>query len=201
MTPVALALSRVIKQYQNSPLFLAYLEALIAPWQNVEDALRQVELITDIDLSEGAQLDVLGDLVGIKRTVPNGALVGLSLVDVIATDEEYRVLIKARSFKNNSKGNPEDIITALKLLFPSALFIFEDIGGMQISVIFFSPVTPFMRALIKNLDLLPRAAGVGLNLYAVDSPLVFGFEGYLSTGTFGEEGLPLIGAPFLEEII
>ena len=200
-TAVELGLTRVAKQFQNSPDFLAYIEALLVPWIELAAALAQVATITDIDLSEGTQLDVLGDLVGILRTVPRGALVGPDLVDVIATDEQYRVLIKARAFKNSSLAHPEDIIESLQLLFPGTTFVFDDLGDMAISVALYGgTLTPFMRSIIVDLDLLPRAAGVKLSVYETTSEFVFGFEGQVQAGTFGEEGNLSIGAPFLEEL-
>jgi hypothetical protein len=53
---IALGLSRVIKQYQNSPNFLTYLKALLAMNNTVEALLQSLYNLPDIDLMTGVNL-------------------------------------------------------------------------------------------------------------------------------------------------
>lgn len=69
------ARKRVATQYTESTRFLLALEKLTNQCQNLEEAFQQVQLITDIDLSQGVNLDVLGDIVGVSRYIPRSVSV------------------------------------------------------------------------------------------------------------------------------
>lgn len=71
-------------------------EALATPSQEVEDTLIQLLTERAVDTAIGAQLDLLGKLVGEKRQG--------------AADEDYRRRVRARISANRSEGTVEDII-------------------------------------------------------------------------------------------
>lgn len=148
--------SRAALQYQESPKFLAYLKALLAAPVELEGVLQKVALQTDIDQAEGMNLDVLGEIVGISRIVPNsipvqffgfqgqpGALVfgeegypgnggrfreetESEFATSVLADPDYRLLLKAKIVKNHSKGTNEDMLKGLSYLFGQ--------GGMAVQV-------------------------------------------------------------------
>jgi hypothetical protein len=66
---IALGNSRVAKQFQESPKFLAFLAAMLAFTQEVEDCLQSMYYLTDVDTMTGANLDVIGRIVGTSRFV------------------------------------------------------------------------------------------------------------------------------------
>jgi hypothetical protein len=68
---VALGLSRVAKQYEESPKFRAFLTALLTLSNQVEETLNALFLLPSIDDMGGVNLDVIGDIVGVSRTVSN----------------------------------------------------------------------------------------------------------------------------------
>lgn len=152
----AIGRSRVALQYQESPKFLAYLKALLTSPGELEDVLQKVALQTDIDTAEGVNLDVIGEIVGISRIVPNsipvqffgfqgqpGALIfgeegypgnggrfrdeaESEFATSVLADPDYRLLLKAKIVKNHSKGTNEDILKGLSYLFGQ--------GGMAVQV-------------------------------------------------------------------
>ncbi len=65
------AQERVTYQYSEATRFLATIAAFSSRTQNIEDALLQVANIPDIDTAVGVNLDVIGDIVGIGRVVPD----------------------------------------------------------------------------------------------------------------------------------
>jgi Protein of unknown function (DUF2612) len=199
MSLVAEGIARVLNQYKNSPKLLATIEALLTPLAEVQDVLSNMLSLADVDTQNGVQLDVIGRLVGIGRTVPNAAVSGLTLVPVLVDDASYRILIKAKAFKNTSKGYPEDINTALSMLWPDVGTIFVNTGDMEITVLFQATVTPYMLALLREIDILPRAAGVGLNVAEItEDGSFFGFDDCPLSDTFGEDDDPTMGSPFAE---
>ncbi len=99
---VQIGLNRMLSQFDNSPklrgLFQAYLENV----QDVEEMFYQLLTERDIYSAIGAQLDVIGLLVGELRRGRD--------------DEEYRQAILNRVVLNTSDGTPPVVLEILKLL-------------------------------------------------------------------------------------
>jgi hypothetical protein len=146
----ALGRSRIATQYTESQKFLAYIRSLLASSAELEAVLQKVAEQADIDLAEGVNLDVIGEIVGISRIIPasvqlaffgfednpaamvfgeNGSLgVGGRFYDEgetylatsVLNDPEYRLLIRAKIVKNHAVGTNEDVIAGLSYLFGSS---------------------------------------------------------------------------------
>lgn len=189
----ALGRSRVALQYTQSPKFLAYLQALLNAPVELEAVLQKVALQTDIDLAEGVNLDVLGEIVGISRIVPNSVVVQFfgfhgqpgaltygeegfpnvggrfreenesEFATSVLADPDYRLLLRAKIVKNHSTGTSEDILQGLSYLFGAAPTAVEDGGGMAVQVAVGRQLTFLEKVLITSLDILPRPAGVRIN--------------------------------------
>ncbi len=187
---VALGLSRVAKQFQNSPKFLAYLTALLQMNETVETLLQSMYELPDIDAMSGVNLDVIGRIVGISRVIPNaielvyfgfdgfadqtvfGELgqdgIGSRLYDLgdpIAEstslgDVEYRLLLKAKIKKNVSHATGEDIENVLSFVFGAPIVNVDDYGGMNIGLSIGQQLTQLEQAILTQIDLLPRPACV-----------------------------------------
>lgn len=69
------ARSRVAMQYTESARFLATLSALASKCHELELVLLSLKEISDIDLSQGVQLDVIGDIVGVTRYIPKSVTI------------------------------------------------------------------------------------------------------------------------------
>jgi hypothetical protein len=152
---LAVGRSRVATQYTESQKFLAFIRALLASSVELEDVLQKVAEQVDIELAEGVNLDVIGEIVGISRIIPasvqlaffgfqdnvaalnfgeEGALgVGARFFDEgepylatsVLNDPEFRLLIRAKIVKNHALGTNEDVIAGMAYLFG---------GGMAIQV-------------------------------------------------------------------
>src|SRR5690242_14038772 len=75
---------------------------LATPFQSIENMLQQLLTERSIDTAVGAQLDVIGRIVGQPRN-------GLD-------DESYRRYCRARIATNNSEGVMENLITVTDLI-------------------------------------------------------------------------------------
>ena len=139
--------SRVATQYTESQKFLAYIRALLDSSAELEAVLQKVAEQPDIDLAEGVNLDVIGEIVGISRIIPasvqlaffgfqdNAAALNFGeegaqgvggrfydegepyLSTSVLNDPEYRMLIRAKIVKNHAVGTNEDVIAGLAYLF------------------------------------------------------------------------------------
>lgn len=96
----------LLSQFQDSPNLKNFLGLFLDVYQGLEADLFDVKEGFDVDTAVGAQLDVLGAIVGIDR---GGR-----------TDSAYRPLVKARILINSSSGLYEEIIQFTKLLVGSA---------------------------------------------------------------------------------
>lgn len=123
--------SRFIEQYKNKPRMEQFLRAFLIEIQALEDALQDVYTQRWLDNATGAQLDVLGKIVG--QYNPD------------LDDDGYRILIRARIAVNRSNGKADEIMDILLLMgqsFPEtpimhwvesypasyALYMMSDIG-------------------------------------------------------------------------
>src|SRR5687768_3990656 len=78
------------------------LAVLATPFQSLESALQQLLTERSIDTAIGAQLDVIGRVVGQKRN-------GMS-------DDDYRRYCRARIATNRANGTVENLITITDLI-------------------------------------------------------------------------------------
>lgn len=93
------------------------IRALLSPANDLEIAMQQVLTLRSVDNARGAQLDVLGRIVGRAR-------------QGIADDEVYRRLVRAQISANKSDGLIEDILTIARLVVndPDATMVLRNEG-------------------------------------------------------------------------
>lgn len=89
------ALADFIQQFKGKEKLAAWLLSYVAEAQELEDTLADVQAISDVDTATGAQLDLIGAIVGEERQG--------------RTDLDYRTAIKVRIRLNLSQGTLEDI--------------------------------------------------------------------------------------------
>lgn len=189
----ALAETRIATQYKRSTKFRAFIAALMARAQELEDVFQKIALWRNIDDAEGVALDVIGDIVGVSRIIDDVILTeyfgfdGFTLAATfgeegdpsvgarfreedetntgssVLADPEYRLLIKAKIVRNHSTGTNDNILAGLSYLFGGVPTGILDSGGMQIDVAIGRPLTNVEVALVSSLDILPRPAGVRIN--------------------------------------
>lgn len=118
LTTVAAGLARLISQFQAKPVLTAELTAFLSRLQELEDVLWQIILGRSVKAltspggvtlapAVGAQLDILGKLVGAPRA-------GLS-------DADYLIALTAQIYVNRSSGLPEDYLYLLRISSPAGL--------------------------------------------------------------------------------
>lgn len=148
----------VIQFFQGKPNFEKILNAYAAQTQELENALFALCTERTVFKAVGAQLDVVGSLVGESR---NGA-----------NDDIYRLRILARIIANASSGTNDDLVRATRLLLeadqgaagtPFQVFTPDESRGQAFVVI--DAVLNSADALCDVLRNI-RAAGVALYLFS-----------------------------------
>lgn len=189
----------------------------------MEKVFDDISLIDDIDTSTGVNLDSIGEIVGISRVLPNSialeffgfsdsAPIGIrfgeegdagigarfreenepATASSTLNDIEYRQLIRAKIIKNHSQGTGEDMLRGLQFIFNDDRIILEDNYDMSYDISVGRPITLAENALL-DLDILPRPAGVKINILQTYVPTnFFGFSDQVGAkgfdiGLFAEE--------------
>ena len=147
------AVAQLPEQWKEKPKTVAFLSALVRPWQGVEDAFWQLLVERTLDAAIGAQLDRLGARVGQSRA---GYL-----------DDDYRRQIRARIVTNRSRGVPRDLIKIARLIIDDvdARMVIQNYGNAALELrVADAAVDPDLADLLLDFLIDGVAAGVRLVL-------------------------------------
>lgn len=210
----------ITSEHADKPKFVATVDLSVKPSLDQQAVVNAFAADFDIDTAIGAQLDVVGQWVGIGRKIkipltgvyfsfniaglgfnqgvwmgPYDPTTGLTSLP----DEAYRILLRAEIALNNWDGTTPVAAAALIPLFPLNHVYLRDNQNMTMTVsIAGPPVSPVAAALLTGGYLALRASTVRFDYYfasASDGP-VFGFNidnayiGGFNEGSWG------ISAPF-----
>lgn len=206
----------ITTQFQDKDIFNRYLRLLKTGLQEALLVCKDLMQKRDIDSATGAQLDIIGDIVGQPRVLIDtdlypffgfqGDLVANSFGtyynnqiggywysyggkiggDVTLNDEQYRLIIKARIIKNNAKGLNEDYIKFGNFVFGTKIS-FEDDHSGKCTVLVGRRMTLFEKAIMAYVF-----DGTDYNFTYHPKPLGVGVgvAEFDATGTLGFLGTP-----------
>lgn len=209
---VAEARTLITEQFKDLPVMDKYLRLILSGILDAQEVLRQLQQQRSIDTAVGAQLDVIGDIVGRPRGLVTAELfnffgfIGAPLADSFGSltdpsvgspwyslgaptgisrppsDEEYRLILKAKIIKNRTQSRPEDVIQAYKFLFSAGKVTIEQIGPANVRIGIGKILSNVERGLLFDLggagSLLPKTIGVGYTYSEFDANRIFATEGY-----------------------
>lgn len=125
------ALNLLIEFFKHGPRNQAFLTAVMAQVQELEQEAWDVYTSFDVDTAVGDQLDIIGTLVGEGR-------------GDYADDDEYRAGIRVRTLVNRSEGKLEELVAIadgiggtsiyVREAYPATIHIeFDTFGGSNLS--------------------------------------------------------------------
>lgn len=105
------------------------------------------------------------------------------------TDDEYRLILKLAASKNISDATCGNIYTVLSTVFSEFGNIYvSDLGEMHLRYSFEFLLSDTMYAILRQTRVVPRPAGVGIEIYEIPSKKIIGFNGQeletFDNGTF-----------------
>lgn len=186
-----LAKSRIITEYRESNL-VDYILGLLTEANNLEEVFQDILRKRYIETAEGAQLDIIGQIVGQSRNIIDGAFAkffgfsanpsgsGFNTVDFwdgsepptvtsFLSDEEYRKYIIAKIYTNHSESTHEDFVKVFKALFGADTKVMTiDAGSAYAQVFLGGTLSAEDELLIKSADvnkILPRPGGVRIEYF------------------------------------
>ena len=215
-------MNRLIEQYQDSPNVLALFESLIHDkYVSLNEITDFLYKRLDIDSMFGIHLDEIGKIVGQPRPKSfEGELGGFRFLEIsnnsdegfsgigrpdvggfwtgietspLMNDTNYRLLLKATIFRNNSGCTIPELKKYAKLVLNSKVNIIN--GHTYIDVVFSTPLSISAKMLIE--DTFKPAAGIRVRFkgFALGER-AFGFVGADNSG-FGGINEPQDGSGFI----
>ena len=109
-----------LEQYKESMTLSVLMQALVSQLQHTEDTFLDLELKRFIPTAFGYTLDLMGSIVGESRNFKN--------------DNDYRTAILIRALINNGGGTPEDIISAIRILYAPRKIEYSEIYPANFSL-------------------------------------------------------------------
>jgi hypothetical protein len=224
---VAEARGLITQQFKGKNVMDRYLRLLLSGVLDAQEVLRQLQQQRSIDTAVGAQLDVIGDIVGRPRGLvtselfdffgfqghplagtfgslndpsvgspwySEGGAVGISRPP---SDEEYRLILKAKIIKNRTMATPEDVISAYKFLFGAGKITITQDGPAGVIIGIGKILSSVERGLLFDLGgagtLLPKTIGVSYYYSEFNSDRVFALEGFPGAMGIGDLDDPSVG--------
>lgn len=191
-----LALERLVSQYKNSTRLKAFISVFTDQNQEIEDAIFDLLNFRDLDTAYGAQVDLLGRVVGAERDTAG----------VTLDDATFIKFIRLKIFRNYTKCETNDIIRIHGFVFDTTnIILTESIASY--CIIIGKALSPFEIAVTSALDsrglrILPKPIGIGVCYGWYDPDDVFSFfddPDPASLG-FGDVNDPGVGGAWAELI-
>lgn len=194
-----------LAQFRDGSRLEALVRALFKPLNGAQDAARQLFEDRWLDTAVGQQLDGIGDIVGLPRTISDVVYIAffgfITQPGVLGfgegrfrrsyervtggsttlLDPEYRRLLYWKIAINNGHGTTPEIIASLKPILDVTQVLVHDRGNAKIAVHVNRLPGPSDPLMINARRWVPKAAGVGLVLTA-STEVPFGF---LEQGFYG----------------
>lgn len=175
------ARSRITEQFKEKPIIDKYIRLLIGEWDEMQVVLQDLQQLRSVDTAVGAQLDVIGDIVGRPRGLVTAELfyyfgfegaplagsyssttdltVGSPYYSLNAptgisrppSDEEYRLILKSKIIKNRTMARPEDVIDAYKFLFSAGAVTIDEYEPAKVRIGIGKILTNVERGLLFDL--------------------------------------------------
>jgi hypothetical protein len=179
-TPSEKAINRLAYQFKNSTTYKLYLEAFLAEQDELALVETQLRELRYLDTAFGAQLDGIGEIVGISR--PTGY-----------TDEQYLFVIKVKILSNSTNMNIENFIELIAFVFgPGIRYRL----AANLSPIFYIEF-PISAEAEFAFNLLPTPLGIDIKyVYAPDPDTTFSFAEDPTGLGYGVSTDPTIGGNY-----
>lgn len=197
--------TRIYSQYADKPKAVKWYNIVPDIADELFNVSEDVRTSYDIDLSVGAQLDVIGRIVVIDRSFESQVTYEVDTqfggsndqsqfggidsqfestgtpISNEVSDAIFRVLLKAKIAKNNSDSTLDGIVHALSYITNSSPIQVIDNENMTFSVSFGTSLNDIERFVFDTFDIMPRPQGVKFLGY-VDEDNITQFGGSFGWG-------------------
>lgn len=220
---LAVARSRVTQQFMldadgTGPIvFDKYLQLLLGGKIELQEVFRQLMQERSLDTATGAQLDIIGDIVGQPRELIDTALLtffafvgypdaqsygdlnnsslGGPYYDInnplagntLLTDEQYRLFIKAKIIKNNTNATPNQLLEFINFVFGSDHNQLIEEGDASYTLLIGKQLNSFETVLLTYVS---YSSGYPSRFVPKPIGVRVNYGTYISTEAFAFQGVP-----------
>lgn len=172
------ARERYTEQFKDKEVFDKYVQLLLAENIELQEVYRQLMQERSIDTAVGAQLDLIGEIVGQPRELIDTALLEYFAFDgypdaqsygdlndtsvggfyyslgdplvgnTLLNDEQYRLFIKAKIIKNNTNVTPNQMLKFISFVFGVNVNNIVAEGQAEFTLLIGKELNSFERALL-----------------------------------------------------
>jgi hypothetical protein len=172
----------VTSEHADKPNFISWLTAHISIIDDLSSMLDVFSAAFDLDTATGSQLDILGEVIGVARTVPwqpTGS------VSPVMDDDHFRLALKARIAINQWDGTITQIFDIWYNLLPNIYLVLHDNQDMTMSSLIIGMTDSLDQDLVAHGYIVPKPESVHVNT-AFPSTKVFALG--LDNDVFGGLG-------------
>lgn len=159
-------------QYRQAPNLAAFTALLMQPIADANICLATFVPSFDIDYAVGQQLDALGAIQNISRTLP---FQPSNNVSAVLDDATYRLLIQATIASNQWDGRLDSLQGIWQSLFDGGTIAVIDNMNMSATIILSGMFSSLIIDLIEHGFIVPRPQAVLYN-YVTDGAPFLGFD-------------------------
>ena len=216
---LAIARTRTTQQFtlESAPVFDKYLQLLISGFQEAQEIFNDLMKLRSVDTATGAQLDIIGNIVGQDRELiaadlydffgMQGALNAYPMGDLsdptvggyffsygtdmggnVALDDDlYRLFIKSKIYKNSTSSTPEEFIQAIKMILSVDQIALVETGNANAHVYIGKQLSNFEKILLTYIS---NSTGYPARLIPKTVGVGLSFGEFVSEGYFGFNDSP-----------
>lgn len=164
----------ITSQHADKPNFAAFVQLVVSGLVDNQNICAQIAAGWDVDTATGAQLDVIGQLVGFGRYIYVPTLGTVTLADA-----DYRTLLLAKIAANFWDGTMASLQTILAQIFPGTGITLKAVDHQDMTMDIYvvgGTLTATQLALLKGDLLVPRPEGVKINGIVESPNPIFGLS-------------------------
>jgi hypothetical protein len=157
-------LDNITSEHRDKPKFISWLSAHLDVIDGAYLMAKSLDINFDLDYAIGNQLDILGQVVGRKRTLPFQPMNGFSPT---LPDEYYRLVLKTKIAMNNWDGTVPQMYEIWDNIFGNDGDLdlqLQDNQDMSFNAYITGYVDLIQQELIQHGYIMPKPEGVRINL-------------------------------------
>lgn len=202
------SLQLIENQLRESPNYIEVIRLLAEDFDEASDIYDYIAKNINVLNARGVWLDLIGDIVGVSRVFekeiqpvffgfddqPNTTGFGQArfrelddktTASSVLNDDDYRVVIIGKIARNYGDVSEVGVATSVLNMTQADNVLVYQSGPVTFSVYVIGLISDNIKSILNGTDIIPRAAGVKMNLFFSGDDNIFGFADQLEIKGFG----------------
>lgn len=201
------SLQLIENQLRESPNYIEVIRLLAEDFDEASDIYDYIAKNINVLNARGVWLDLIGDIVGVSRVFekeiqpvffgfddqPNTTGFGQArfrelddktTASSVLNDDDYRVVIIGKIARNYGDVSEVGVATSVLNMTQADNVLVYQSGPATFSVYVIGLISDNIKSILNGTDIIPRAAGVKMNLFFSGDDNIFGFADQLGIKGF-----------------